>query len=187
MHELPLFFRDGSHRDHTLSQLKLAACPHCGRANELIRNGKLRGNDPASNRDARVVRGQRIRCSNRNQRRGCGRSLSIFEARVLPGFSVDARLLWAFLAALLENASVHAAAQTILRYFSLSSAYRWRRRLANIQSALRHRLCSLRPAPASSSSDPLRQLIDHFREASLGKANPVEAYQAHFHRPFFEA
>lgn len=185
MPELPRFFRDGDHRDHIISKLKLVVCPHCGRANELICNGKLHGNDPTSHRDERIVRGQRIRCSNRGQRQGCGRSFAIFEAWVLPRFCVDARLLWAFLQALLKSVSVHAAAQTVLRYFSLSSAYRWRRRLAEAQTSLRHRLCALMPAPASSSPDPLWQLIDHFREALHGKVSPVEAFQEHFQRAFF--
>jgi len=187
MPELPRFFRDEEHRGRTLSRLKLVVCPHCGRANELICNGKLHGNDPVSHQDERIVRGQRIRCSNRGQRQGCGRSFSIFEARVLPGFSVDARLLWAFLEALLKNANVHAAAQTVLRYFSLSSTYRWRRRLADVQTSLRHRLCLLMPAPSSSSSDPLMQLVDHLREALHGKASPVETFQERFQQAFFAA
>lgn len=187
MHELPQFFRDDDHRDRILSKLKLLVCPHCRRANELICNGKRHGNDPASHRDKRIVRGQRIRCSNRGQRQGCGGNFSIFEARILPRFCVDARLLWAFLEALLNNASVHAAAQTVLRYFSLSSAYRWRRRLADVQTKLRHHLCGLMPTPASPSSDPLLQLIDHLREALPGQVGSVEAFQGQIQQAFFKA
>jgi len=91
---LPRFFRDGVHRDHILSQLKMVVCPHCGRANELICNGKLHGNNPASHRDERIVRGQRIRCSNRGQRQGCGRSFAIFEARWPAGGNMMEIRVW---------------------------------------------------------------------------------------------
>ena len=70
--------------------LKQLCCPSCGAAETLNCNSRLYGNDPDGSEDGRIQRGQRVWCSNRGQRRGCGRSFSIFLAGVLPRLSPEA-------------------------------------------------------------------------------------------------
>ncbi len=64
--------------------LKGFGCPFCGASETLNCHSKLYGNDPDGSEDGRMERGQRVWCSNRGRRGGCGRSFPIFLAGVLP-------------------------------------------------------------------------------------------------------
>ena len=70
-------------REH-LVLLKEFGCPFCGASETLNRHSKLYGNQVDGSQDGRIQRGQRVWCSNRGQRGGCGRSFSLFLAGVLP-------------------------------------------------------------------------------------------------------
>ena len=86
--------------------LKEFCCPFCGAAETLNAHSKLYGNDPDGRGDGRIQRGQRVWCSNRGQRGGCGRSFSLFLAEVLPRHTVNAAWLWKLLQRLLSGGSV---------------------------------------------------------------------------------
>jgi len=66
----------------------------------LNRHSVLRGNDPAVVNGS-LARGQRVFCSDRGQRGGCGKTFPLFFAEVLPRHTFPASLLWALLRALL--------------------------------------------------------------------------------------
>ena len=99
-----LSFRWWAQRTHrTPFSLKQLRCPLCGAAETLNRHSKLQGNDPDTNCGGQVQRGQRVWCSNRGRRGGCGRSVSIFLAEVLPRHTVRAPALWSLLDRLLAG------------------------------------------------------------------------------------
>ena len=182
---IPRFFSDDGHREQFLANLKLSECPHCRKAVYLICNGRLKGNDPDGQGPEQIERGQRIFCSNRNNRHGCGRSFSILQSRSLPDRSIDTAALTYLLRA------VHKAAGCIYRAFnqcnawrfSLSSAYRVWHEVDRWQTQLRHRLCQCTGPPPCSSTEPRLQLFDHLR-AAFQTDDPIRSFQAHFQTPF---
>lgn len=181
--KLPRFFTGHTQRKQIFGKLKLLDCPHCGESTNLIRNGLLYGYDSAQQGTARVERGQRIRCSNRGDNCGCGRSFAIFEPETLPKRSICSGFLLALLKAILDQAGcVHQAWQKSTRWFSLSTAYRTWEALRLHQPQLRHRLCGRISPPASPHSEPRLQLITHLCTA-FEDEDPVEAFHAHFQEP----
>ena len=181
---LPVFFEDAAHQEQTLAKIKLMKCPVCGCGTYLICNGLLWGNDPHGQGIRRVQRGQRVLCSKRGRRGGCGRSFSIHLADILPRRSIDSHLLSALLKAILDCAGcVHRAWQSGARLFSLSRAYRLWREFGLAQSRLRPRLCQCTGPPESNASEPPLQLVAHLRSA-FSVSDPIGAFQAHFQIPF---
>lgn len=181
----PLFFRDQAHRDLTHAIVKIQPCPCCGQADCLILNGTLAGNNPHGQGNEKIIRGQRILCSNRGRRTGCGRSFSIYLAHILPGFSVDTILVAAFFKSCLLRPGAHAAWQAGSRLFSLSSAYRFWKKLDTGQTHLRHRLCRQVSPPDCTHPEPRQQLVQHLFAAFAPEEDPIAAYQSGFQVPFW--
>jgi hypothetical protein len=139
----------------------------------------LRGNDPALTNGS-LVRGQRVFCSNRGQRDGCGKTFPLFFASVLPRHTFTAALLWALLCKVLGGATITLAAETLRLPFSPEAVYGIVRRLRLRLGALRSLLCRERPAPASSQTDPLRQTLEHLQRIFPQHTGALAAYQHHF-------
>ena len=106
--------------------LKQQRCPRCGQAETLNRHSVLRGKDP-DQPGGQCLRGQRVFCSNRGRRGGCGRTFSLMLAEVLPRHTFTASLLWKWLAELLAGLSLKAATERLRLPFALESMYRLRR------------------------------------------------------------
>ncbi len=79
-------------------RLKQTPCPHCKVVGTLNRHGSLLGYDESSPQQ-RTVRARRVFCSNRNARRGCGRTFSVWFADKIRRLSLTAGALWRFLQA----------------------------------------------------------------------------------------
>jgi hypothetical protein len=88
----------------------------------------LRGNDPAVV-NGQLARGQRVFCSDRGQRGGCGKTFPLFFAGTLPRHTFTATLLWALLVKLLGGTTIKAATETLRLPFSLEAIYGILRRL----------------------------------------------------------
>lgn len=148
----------------------------------MNRHSLLHGNDPAK-ADGQLLRGQRVFCSNRGQRDGCGRTFSIFLADVLPRHTLTASLVWQWLLKVLAGLSVKAAAEKLRLPFALETVYRLRRRLRQKLDTIRTRLCREQSPPASTQTDPLLQTVEHLR-AIFSSACPPADFQLRFQRPF---
>ena len=70
------------------------------------------------------MRGQRVFCSNRGRRGGCGGTFSIFLAEVLPRHTFTATLVWPWLLERLAGLSLKAAADKLRLPFALESVCR---------------------------------------------------------------
>ena len=162
--------------------LKPQPCPHCGRAGTLNRHSRLSGNAP-DEAAGRRLRGQRVFCSNRGVRGGCGRTFSLFLADVLPRHSVPTVLLTRLLVGLLGGASLKAAAESLRAPFAVETFYRLARRLRHRLDPVRVRLCGHAPPPACAHSDPLLQTIAHLLQTA-GAADFVATFQYRFQHPF---
>jgi hypothetical protein len=165
--------------------LKQLRCPACGAAETLNRHSKLYGND-LSAANGQAQRGQRVWCSSRGQRGGCGRSFCIFLADVLPRHTVRSATLWSLLERWLEGGSIKAAAEALALPFGLETLYHLLQRMRGRLAAVRSALCRKQPAPASSQTDPLLQTVEHLRRLFPQSDCPCADFQLHFQRPLLE-
>jgi len=163
--------------------LKQSPCPHCGCFGSLNRHSRSVGNDPLR-ASGQSFRGQRVFCSNRGQRGGCGRTFSLVLADVLPRHTFTASLLWRWLVAVLAGLSVKAAAEKLRLPFALETVYRLRRGLRQCLASVRTRLCREQSPPASRQTNPLLQTVEHLRRVFSDSECPPAAFQLHFQRPF---
>lgn len=176
------FVRNGRERNQILKNLKQTRCAHCRRMGTLNRHDRIQGNDPNAV-DKQTLRGRRVWCSNRGRRGGCGRTMRIVFARVLPRHSVNATMLSELLKRLCAGGSIQSAWEQCRLPMHLQSVYhlvqRFRERLAAVRSALLSRC----PPPDSVHADPLRQTAEHLRCAFAQSECPVEAFQYAFQTP----
>jgi hypothetical protein len=150
----------------------------------LNRHSVLRGNDPAVVNGS-LARGQRVFCSDRGQRGGCGKTFPLFFAEVLPRHTFPASLLWALLRALLAGKAIRAAAETLRLPFSSEAAYGIIRRVRRRLDGVRSWLCRERPPPPSSRTDPLLQTLSHLQTLFPRNSCALTAYQRHFQQALF--
>ena len=163
--------------------LKQQRCPHCGCVETLNRHSKLYGNDPQAARGS-CQRGQRVWCSDRGRRGGCGKSFCIFMADILPRHTLRATALWAWLIELLAGLSLKAAAQKLSLPFTLETFYQMSQKLRRALDRLRSCLCLKLAPPESGHTDPLLQTADHLKSAFVQSGCPLAEFQLHFQRPF---
>lgn len=140
------------------------------------------GNDP-EHADRQRSRGQRAFCSNRGQRGGCGHTVAIFLAEVLPRHSVTAAILARLLAGLLSGIALKAAAETLHTPFALETFYRLRRSLRRRLDCLRTQLCREQSPPRSRHTEPLLQTAEHLLCVFPVEPCPLTAFQLHFQQP----
>ena len=162
--------------------LKAMLCPFCDCAKSLNRHSFLYGNDP-NNTQGEIDRGQRVLCSPRGRRGGCGRTFSIFLAGVMPRHGVTAAMLWTLLALLLSGLSLKAAAQSLHSLFCLETFYRLRQRLRGRLDVVRPVLCRDQKPPASAQADPLLQTVEHFQTVFPDAPCPIRDFQLRFREP----
>ena len=164
--------------------LKQSPCPHCGCVGALNRHSHSFGHDPLIASGGQCHRGQRVFCSNRGQRNGCGRTFSLLAAEVLPRHTFTASLVWQWLVKLLAGRSRKAAAEKLRLPFTLESIYRLQRGLRQRLDSLRTRLCRDRKPPTSAHADPLLQTVEHLRQVFTGGGCPLAEFQLQFQQPF---
>jgi hypothetical protein len=159
--------------------LKMLRCPFCFCSESLNRHSFLYGND-LNCKQGQCLRGQRVFCSDRGQRGGCGRTFSVFLADVLPRHSVTATLLWSLLCLWLGGLSLNSAALSLHSLFSVDTFYHLRRRLRGRLEVIRSLLCRDQKPPASSQADPLLQTVEHFQSVFPNAPCPVQQFQFRF-------
>jgi len=183
MFHLPFHFVRDDQELKKLLFLKQSPCPHCGCAGSLNRHSRALGNDPVQ-ASGQSIRGQRVYCSNRGQRGGCGRTFSLVLAEVLPRYTLTASLVWRWLVQVLAGLSLKAAAEKLRLPFALETVYRLRRGLARKLDVLRTRLAGRGGPPTVTHADPLLQTLAHLQVIFPGSACPPAAFQLHFQCPF---
>jgi hypothetical protein len=157
-------------------------CPHCKVVGTLIRHGCLKGFDESSPK-REIVRAQRIFCSNRNARPGCGRTFSIWLAGKIRRLSLTAGALWRFLQ-LAVAGTIVAASRAINTTLSDRAWQRIWERFDQAQSQIRTALyarCrppeSPSPLPANPARLPAAQLLAHLQTAFADAPCPIAAFQ----------
>lgn len=176
------FVGSGRERNQVLLNLKQTGCAHCRRIGTLNRHDRIQGNDPAAV-NKQMLRGRRAWCSNRGRRGGCGRTMRIMFACLLPRHTIKAKMLSGLLEYLCAGASIKSAWERCGMPVQLQSVYHLVQRLRVRLAAVRSALLSRCPPPDSRHADPLRQTAEHLRCAFPQCECPVAAYQYAFQTP----
>jgi hypothetical protein len=149
----------------------------------LNRHSFLYGND-LDKCGQQTKRGQRVWCSDRGQRGGCGKTFSIFLGEVLPRHSCTALLLGQLLVKLLAGTSIKSAVESLGLPLALESIYHLLRRQRRRLDVLRSCLCARQKPPSSSQTDPLWQTVEHLQSVFTGAVCLVSEFQVVFQEPF---
>jgi hypothetical protein len=163
--------------------LKGTACPFCERVGTLNRHSRLYGKE-AEEKQGRILRGQRVWCSARGQRGGCGRTFPVLFAWVLPRHSFTAPLVWQAVLRWLGGLSLGASWEPEKTPLLLVSFYHLIQRLRGRLAVLRTALSAIRRPPASRRSDPLLQTFEHLRLAFPQASCPIAAFQQRVQKPW---
>jgi hypothetical protein len=124
-------------------------CPHCAKSHHLVSHGVVYKQRSMTEREAV---GKRVLCSNRYQHKGCGRTLRLYVATVVPTLRYAVATVFAFVSALLLNASVCAAYHAATGQSEARHAWRW-------LHALHQRLSDFRTFVHTHGA-PLRSAFD---------------------------
>jgi hypothetical protein len=181
----PSFCRGAEEFGAFAESLRHRPCPHCHVVGMLIRHGSLFGFDE-STPGRKTVRARRVFCSNRNSRRGCGRTFSVWCADKIRRLSVTTHAVWSFLQ--LAVAGSVAAAIRAADFGRSDTTWRrlWKRfnlGQSKIRTALLGR-CPPPQVPAESAQRPAAQVVAHLQAAFPDGDCPIAAFQ-HALRSFF--
>jgi hypothetical protein len=167
-------------------RIKQTPCPHCKAVGALIRHGALYGFDDSSPQ-RKTLRARRIFCSNRNKRRGCGRTFSVWMADKIRRLSLTTGHLWRFL----QRAAAGSIAAAIRAANGHLSDRTWQRiwkRFDHSQSKIRTALLGRCPPP-ELPADPWRRpaaahVLAHLQAAFPNADCPIATFQ-HALQSFF--
>jgi hypothetical protein len=181
---IPKYYESENAFEQIHEQLKRYPCPFCHLIGCLILHGFLSGYSD-TNGGSRTRRGHRIFCSDRDNRSGCGRTVSILLARFIKHFLFTAHTIWKILANIVSGMCKMKAMQDTAAYLSRSAPYRlWHRLRVN---ATHIRTCLLKVAapPNTDSTVPELQTIKHLETAFADPPNPISSFQMYFQISFF--
>lgn len=97
-------------------------CPHCSNRGQLVSHGVIYKQRSI---DEKEPVGKRVFCSNRNQHAGCGRTVQLYVASVLPRLRYGAMQMFIFLSSLLMNLTIDAAYRAAAGASEPRNAWRW--------------------------------------------------------------
>jgi len=170
------FYRSAEEWIAIAERLKQTPCPHCKIVGTLIRHGFLSGYDEC-NAQRKALRARRVFCSNRNARRGCGRTFSVWIADKIRRLSLTTRALWRFLQRAATGPLV-AAIRAAGGHLSDRTWQRLRKRFDLAQSKLRTALSGRCPPPELPAEDrPATHVLAHLQAAFPNDSCPIAAFQ----------
>jgi hypothetical protein len=170
-------------------RLKRTRCPHCKVVGTLIRHGFLYGRDETSPQKE-TVRAQRIFCSNRNARSGCGRTFSVWLASKIRRLSLTTAALWLFLQQAIVLGVLAAGRAADCRLTERTWQRIWNR-FDQGQSKIRTALRGRCPPPEQPPRSPVQrgrlpaaQVLAHLQAAFSDSHCPIADFQ-HTLQTFF--
>ena len=185
MRPTTLYVSNTAEYDKHKERLKLVPCPHCRAVGFLNRHGYLKGHGDDVNDE--IQRGWRIFCSDRNRRKGCGRTYSVLLAKILFRRMVTAPWLWQLLLFIREGMSLKAAWEKVASPFCLDTGYRLRHAFTRSQTFIRSLLLRDGAPPNHNAASPEQQVIEHLRSVFQASACPVADFQVRFQAAFLRA
>jgi hypothetical protein len=172
------FFRNAQEWRALSERLKHLPCPHCNQVGNLNRHGCLYGFDEKNPR-RKTLRARRVFCSNRQRRRGCGHTFSVWCADKIRRLSLTSACLWRFLQ-LAAAGCLRAACRAADCQLSDRTLERIWQRFRLGQSKLRTALAARCPPPqlpTPPAQRPAAQVLAHLRAAFPDADCPIAAFQ----------
>jgi hypothetical protein len=177
-----VYITSAAEYDKHIEKLKCTPCPKCRVVGCLNRHGYLWGKGEKGN--DKVRRGWRFLCSNRNRRKGCGKTHSILAAGFLHHRMTDAKRLWQLLRGILDGLSIKAAWEKVASPFCLETGYRLWYAFTKSQTFIRSTLLRVATPPTMQSRDPNLQLIEHLQSVFRKSVCPICDFQVRFQTAF---
>ncbi len=169
--------------DQYLDSVKFVPCPHCRQTGYLIGHGFLKGYREHGHE--KETRGRRFFCSNRHNRRGCGRTCPLLLSSLMLGFSIGTGLLWKFMRLVLSGKSRKASWEALNSGLPVENGYRLWQKLRKGEGRLRTYLCRKGSPPVCNADDSLSRLAAHMSSAFSSSECPLSAFQEYFQTPLF--
>jgi hypothetical protein len=170
------FFRNADEWNALVQRLKHTPCPHCHAFGFLIQHGFLYGFDDSCP-PRKTVRARCLFCSNRNARRGCGRTVSVWLADKIRRLNITTHGLGRFL----QRAVAGPIAAALRALDSPLSDRTWQRvwkRFLRAQSTIRTALFGRCPPPALPAAHrPVAHVLAHLQAAFPDADCPIAAFQ----------
>jgi hypothetical protein len=177
------FYRTAEQWMAIAERLKQTPCPHCQVVGALIRHGLLYGFDETSKQ--KTLRARRIFCSNRNQRRGCGRTFSVWLADKIRRLGLTTNGLWRFLQRAVAD-GIRAASHGSDGPRSERTLLRLWKRFQLSQSTIRTALFGRCPPPELPAEyRSAAQVLAHLQDAFPDAPCPIAAFQQMLRTFFF--
>jgi hypothetical protein len=170
--------------DSVKYNIKILKCPYCGEYGMLILHGYIYGQNEKRNT---VIKGRRVFCSNRNRRKGCGRTIAYRLANFIHQSFLCAKTAWKFLSEILKGSSIENAYNSLDTSFtiSISTLYFFWKKFRHKTDAIRTTLSNHFKLCPSDANCPYRETIFHLKEIFKNiNSNPIESYQRQFQRCF---
>lgn len=181
---IPQFYRSRAGTQPIHLHLKQYPCPHCRVTGTLILHGYLRGYD-LNKINKKIIRGRRIFCSNRDRRKGCGRTWSVMLATMLKGFIVQTFHLWGFLNNIANGMNIFRSFNIAKISLSPTSIYRLYKRVRLNQPHIRSLLLRRSKPPSDiRHKDPLVKTIRHLALSFQNMDDPPAVFQFLFQKSF---
>ena len=165
--------------------LKLKQCEHCRMTGMLILHGFIYGYDEYRTRHR--IKGRRVFCSNRNNRKGCGRTLSYLLIDFIKRTLISTGIAWQFLRDILLGKSIEKAYTSLDPecVLSLPTFFRFWKNFKLQTHTIRTFIANRYPLLKISESTPYNETIRHLSILfSEGDINPIAQYQRLFQTSF---
>ncbi len=179
------YFIDRTELETIVQSIKLKQCRHCGIIGMLILHDYIYGFDEY--RNYRLVKGRRIFCSNRNNRKGCGRTISYFIINFINETLISSSIAWQFLLFILSGMSIEKAYNALNPecVLSISTFYRfWKRfklTMHKIRTFISDNFKLSETLESTPSCETISHLSNHLADPDL---NPIANYQKLFQTAF---
>lgn len=183
----PVFFSSRDDLFNYSGQIQLKDCPYCQQCNTLVKHSKIYRT--AKEKGQYIFHGQRIFCSNKKNKNGCGRTFSLNLTIKLPRFNKFTKEVYSFFKKFLETFIISVAwAFAYPQSFDINTPYRFTRL---IQKSLGNCIASLLSItgiyqpPQRVKPNTLLYLISLMQHAFPNAENPLTALILKFQkRPF---
>lgn len=151
----------------------------------LILHGYLYGY-AEHNLSKSIRRGHRIYCSNRNRKKGCGRTFSILIACFIKNFRITAFTVWSFLDQWIQGIPLSEAFRRSGVKMGTTCVYRIFKRFKTSQTHIRTVLTRIKDPPhLPNTKDPLVLTIFHLKRIFNKHSCPISSFQHYFQTSFF--
>lgn len=177
------FYKTEEEFSHIHTNLKLFKCQHCKCEGCLILHGYLYGYAEGLG-STRIKRGRRIFCSNRKNRKGCGKTFSFLMASFIKNFIISTNTLWKFLNKISQGYSLASAFRSSNNKICESCIYGIFKKFKYNQVRIRSFLTRIKTPPKVKTKNNTILTIYHLKSVFGWSYCPISEFQHYFQTSF---